>query len=262
MPFVVSLMQNKGGCGKTSFATTLYATAGSKNVSVGIADLDPQGNATAWCLTRARYLELPGQVGAEALCKPDGALTGAQFPANQRAELLARHAVPCTRIRGGVVLPANPQMDRSGWRGVDFENVAVDTLVVDTPPQLNSSMVRSIVAQSDAIVVPVQPEPYCVQNIAELLAEIANGGGGEMIDTGRVRLVFNMVQKCVTHAAWSAVVRANWGALVSEVSVPRAMAWADVANGGTPWNPKSKPAKIATDLWADIHNNTQRRAAA
>lgn len=224
-------------------------------------DLDPQGNSSAWCLTRAGFLEVGRGTGAEAFCAPDGQLAD-RFSANHTAEHVAQHMASCRRIAGGVVIPANPYMDRGSWQRVELETVPVDTLVVDTPPQLNSTMLRSIVAQSDAIVVPVQPEPYCVQNISELLAEIVNGGGGELIETGRVRLVFNMVQKCVTHAAWAAMVRANWGSLVSPVTVARAMAWADVANGGVPWNPKCKPAKIATELWADILDNAQRRAAA
>jgi cellulose biosynthesis protein BcsQ len=254
-------MQNKGGCGKTSFATTLYATAVCRGDSAGILDLDPQGNATAWCLSRRGFLEVPQQHGAEAFCTPDGALTHTRFSGKQHADELAKHVLPCARIAGGFVVPSNPYMDRGRLRGVELSSVPLGTLVVDTPPQMNSTLLRSVVAQSDAIVVPVQPEPYCVQNIAELVAEIANAGGADLLEAGRVRLVFNMVQKCVTHAAWVAVVRANWGHLLSPVTVARAMAWADVSNAGT-WSPKSKPAKIATELWHDIAENNQRRAAA
>jgi cellulose biosynthesis protein BcsQ len=262
MAFVVSLLQNKGGCGKTTLATTLYATAVSRGDSVGIIDLDPQGNATAWSIGRRGFLNVTQHTGAEALCAPGGALTGARFPGNQSPELWSQSIMECQRVPGGFLVPSNPYMNRSGMESIELDAVPFSTVVVDTPPQMQSTLLRSIVAQSDAVVIPVQPEPFCVQNIVELVSEIENAGGGEMIATGRVRFVFNMVQKCLTHASWAALVSSQWSDMLSDVSIARAAAWADMSNHAAKWNPKSKPAKIANELWDDIHKHAQRRAAA
>jgi cellulose biosynthesis protein BcsQ len=153
-------------------------------------------------------------------------------------------------------------MNRSRMDSIELDNVPFQTVVVDTPPQMQSTLLRSVVAQSDAVIVPVQPEPYCVQNIVELVSEIENAGGGEMIQNGRVRFVFNMVQKCLTHTSWAALVTSQWGDMLSSVSIARAAVWADIANHGSKWNPKCKPAKIANELWDDIHKHATRRAAA
>lgn len=258
MAFVVSLLQNKGGCGKTTLATTLYATAVSRGDSAGIIDMDPQGNATAWSIGRRGFLNVPQHTGAEALCGTNGA----RFPGNQSLESWAKNIVECQRVTGGFLVPSNAYMNRSRMDAIELDNVPFQTVVVDTPPQMQSTLLRSVVAQSDVVVVPVQPEPYCVQNIVELVSEIENAGGGEMIATGRVRFVFNMVQKCLTHTSWAALVSSQWGDMLSSVSIARAAVWADIANHGSKWNPKCKPAKIANELWDDIHKHATRRAAA
>jgi cellulose biosynthesis protein BcsQ len=262
MAFTVAVVQNKGGCGKTTLATTLYATAVCRGESAGIIDLDPQGNATAWCVGRASFIKVKRGEGAAALCGPNGTLTADRFRGNQLRDEVPHAAIPCGHIAGGFVVPANPYMDRTDMASVELDNVPFQTLLVDTPPFMCSTLFRSVVAQSDVVVVPIQPEPYCVQNVAGLVAEIENAGGGELLETGRVRFVFNMVQKALTHASWQAVVAAQWGHLVSPVSIPRAMAWADLSNYATKWNPKSKPAGIINELWADIFNQTSGRAAA
>jgi chromosome partitioning protein len=262
MPFVVSLVQFKGGCGKTTLGVTLYATSVSRFDSSGIIDLDPQGNASAWCLGRKGFQSIPQHEGAEALCVRNDTVTAPRFRVNQTPEGALAAAVECRRIDGGKVFPSNVYISPQNLSAIELGNVPLGVVVVDTPPHMPSTLLRSIVAQSDAVVVPVQPEAFCVQNITQLLSEIDAAGGGDLIESGRVRFVFNMVQKCVTHAAWSEMVRTNWGELLSAVSIPRAMAWADASNHGKKWNPKSKPAATANELWDDILTMAQRRAAA
>ena len=265
MAFVVSLLQNKGGCGKTTLAATLYAArlsrSDSPGIAVGLVDLDPQGNASAWSLGRRGFLATPRHTGTESLCTPDGVLTE-RFSGNRSPNEWAKHVVPCRRIDGGFIVPANPYMRRHGIDGIELDTLPFSVAVVDTPPQMESTLLRSVVVQSDVVVVPVQPEPFCVQNIVELLAEIENAGCGDMLENGRVRLVFNMVQRCVTHASWAALVSAQWGNLLSPVSIARATAWADVTNHAAKWNPRGKPAAIANTLWDDIQSITARREAA
>ena len=45
---VVSVVNRKGGCGKSTLATALAGTFASGGVPTAIIDLDPQGSATAW----------------------------------------------------------------------------------------------------------------------------------------------------------------------------------------------------------------------
>lgn len=72
MPLVVSVIQQKGGVGKTSIATSLFAHLVSEGVSAGIIDLDPQGNATAWALGHSGFLSIKQHCGAEAFTLPYG----------------------------------------------------------------------------------------------------------------------------------------------------------------------------------------------
>lgn len=45
---VVSVVNRKGGCGKSTLATALAGTFAAGGVPTAIIDLDPQGSATAW----------------------------------------------------------------------------------------------------------------------------------------------------------------------------------------------------------------------
>jgi chromosome partitioning protein len=45
---VLSIINRKGGCGKSTLATALAGTFASGGVPTAIVDLDPQGSATAW----------------------------------------------------------------------------------------------------------------------------------------------------------------------------------------------------------------------
>ena len=45
---VLSLVNRKGGCGKSTLATALAGTFAAGGVPTAIVDLDPQGSATAW----------------------------------------------------------------------------------------------------------------------------------------------------------------------------------------------------------------------
>jgi cellulose biosynthesis protein BcsQ len=261
MGFVVAVVSFKGGTGKTSIATSLFAQSVSVGESAGLTDFDPQGNATGWCVGWDAFRAVTQRNSVAALAEPHGRLSGARVSVNHAANPVSEIALPCTRLEGGWVVPAGPNMAVHTMQSVDLHSMPWDTVVVDTPPHIQSELLRSIVHQADAVLVPIQPETWPVQNVQSLVGEIVNAGRSDLVEKGGLRFVLNMVSKCSVHTYWHEVLKRDIGGLLSEVVIPRAAAWSEMATPGVKWSKKSKPATVAAALWAEM-KNTQRRAAA
>lgn len=261
MPLVISIVQQKGGVGKTTLATSLFAHAVCSGVSAGIMDLDPQGNATAWGLGPTARGSVRQHHGAEAFTLPYGDIGQRASRGSALPDAMTDHVRKCSRLGAGVVLPANQYMNAHAFQDVAFDAVPVSLLFVDTPPRLSTAIFRRVVAQSHVIIAPVQPEPFTLQNIPDLFQELTDAGVN-VEPGGPLRMVVTMRQKCANHDAWESVLRHSWPDHVSPVVIPRAVGWHDVSNYGMKWNPKSAVAKLTGSLWDDIENTLERRMAA
>lgn len=265
MPFIVSVVQQKGGVGKTSLAASLFAARACAGDSAGIIDLDPQGNATAWAIGHAAFNAMDPHAGAEAFTLPHGEIARGDsrgITSEKMAELVAKHTRQCDALKGALVVPANIYMAPSAFTEIRLDAVPVDVLVVDTPPRLPAAAFHAIARQSDVVLAPVVPEAMAVQNVPDLIRELANGPGAHLFNHAGFRLVVNMRQKCANHTAWETVLAEHFGEYISRVQIPRATAWGQIMNGAKYWNTKSVAAKVAAELWDEIGNTNTRRAAA
>jgi cellulose biosynthesis protein BcsQ len=265
MTFVVSVIQQKGGVGKTSLAASLFAAKACAGDSAGIIDLDPQGNATAWAIGHAAFNAMDPHAGAEAFTLPRGEIAKGDsrgITPEQRAELVAKHTRRCDALKGALVVPANIYMAPASFTDVRLDVVPVDVLVVDTPPRLPADVFHAIARQSDVVLAPVVPEAMAVQNVPDLIRELANGPGAHLFNHNGFRLVVNMRQKCANHTAWETVLADHFAEYISRVQIPRATAWGQIMNGAKYWSTKSVAAKVAAELWDEIGNTHTRRAAA
>lgn len=262
MPIVVAALQQKGGVGKTTLITSLFAHAVCGDYSAGIIDLDPQGNATAWGVGQRVFSAVPQHGGAEAFTLPRGEIARGVSRGITPIDAVEKAVLPCTKLGRGFVIPANPYMAVHTFEQIMLDAVPLDVVFVDTPPHLPGPVFRQIIQQAHAVVAPVQPETYALQNIPDLINQMADGGGQHLLDNDALRLVVNMRQKCANHDAWECVLREHWERWISPVVIARATAWGDMANSHKKWNPKSAPAKVAAQLWADVENSLQRRMAA
>lgn len=265
MPFIVSVVQQKGGVGKTSLAASLFAAKACAGDSAGIIDLDPQGNATAWAIGHAAFNAMDPHAGAEAFTLPHGEIARGDSRGITPAEmdkLVAKHTRRCDALKGALVVPANIYMAPSAFTSIRLDAVPVDVLVVDTPPRLPAAAFHEIARQSDVVLAPVVPEAMAVQNVPDLIRELANGPGSHLFNHDGFRLVVNMRQKCANHTAWETVLEEHFRPFISRVQIQRATAWGQVMNGAAGWSTKSVAAKVAAELWDEIGNTHTRRAAA
>jgi chromosome partitioning protein len=163
---VVTVVNQKGGCGKTTTAVNLAAAAAEQNQRVLLMDLDPQGHATigsGWdpdMLDRTVYDALTNRnvslsdtlvqtrMGQVALAPASIVLAGAEIElslVNERELVLAR-ALASVRDQ-------------------------FDVCVIDCAPSFGILTISALVASTD-VIVPVQAQYYSLEGLRRVLEAV------------------------------------------------------------------------------------------
>ena len=165
MAKVVSIINQKGGVGKTTTAVSLAAAVGALNHKVLLIDIDPQGNSTSGFGINKRKI------------------------ANSSYDVLvnetdAREAVVKTQFKNVDIIPADLNLAGAEVELIElerresrlkkavaqvFENY--DYIFFDCPPSLGLITINALTA-SDTFLVPVQCEFYALEGLAQLMATV------------------------------------------------------------------------------------------
>ncbi|QQS61543.1 MAG: ParA family protein [Candidatus Moraniibacteriota bacterium] len=167
MAKIISLVNQKGGVGKTTSTVNLavYLARGGKKVL--LVDLDPQGNASSGLGISVRSLGKGGLYEA---------IFSGEHPS--KSILSGPEGYPD-------VLPASPELAGAGVELIHLENreyrlyevlqhlrSQYEFIVIDSPPSLGLLTVNGLVA-SDEIIIPVQAEYYALEGLSQLLETIS-----------------------------------------------------------------------------------------
>ena len=165
MTEIFSIVNQKGGVGKTTTCINLSAALAKARRRVLLIDLDPQSNATKGC---------GAEVGDERSTVND--------------LLLNRRSFADTVLHLDTfnfdILPSTPQLteaevfllstnDKEFTLRKVISDVApkYDYLIIDCPPSLNILTVNALTASS-GIIIPVQCEYFALQGLSELVSTI------------------------------------------------------------------------------------------
>lgn len=158
---IIAILNQKGGCGKTTTAVNLSTAMALLGEKVLVIDMDPQANATtAFGMDKNEdksiYRVLTGQQTLE-------------------------EAIVVTEISGLDLLPSHislsgAEIELSKDIGFPFilkESMdgvldTYDYILVDVPPSLGILTINSLVA-SDSVIIPIQAEFYALEGMADLL---------------------------------------------------------------------------------------------
>ncbi len=163
---VISIVNQKGGVGKTTTAVNLGAALAALGKFVLLIDLDPQANATSGLgvdyrnLSHGMYEVLIGQKSF-------------------------RDVIMQTTHHGYKLAPANLDLAGASVEMADMEQREFqlarqileirndyDYVLIDCPPALGLLTVNALVA-SDEVLIPVQSEYYALEGLGQLLQTVS-----------------------------------------------------------------------------------------
>ena len=161
----ITIINQKGGVGKTTTAVNLAAALGEKGKSVLLIDLDPQGNATSGfgiekiAGMKSIYDGIMNSTPTEELIMPTN---------EQNVDI-----IPSTIDLAG----AEPELVMVISRETRLMDVIkqidglYDYIIMDSPPSLGLLTINALTA-SKKLIIPVQCEYYALEGLSKLLDTI------------------------------------------------------------------------------------------
>ncbi len=250
MAKIISLVNQKGGTGKTTTAINLSAYLAGHGKYVLLVDLDPQGNATSGIglnpneIPRHLYHTLVGG-------------------------LLPEDTIRRTKIFGCDIIPSSPDLAGAGVELVNYENrefklyevlrrirTDYDFIIIDCPPSLGILALNGIVAADD-LIIPVQCEYYALEGLGHLLQTFdlikENLGRDNLKIMGALLTMYDRRNKLARQVKKE--VELNFPGYVFDTVIPRNISLAEAPSYGKTileYNPFSKGARAYRQLAEEI----------
>jgi len=165
MAKIISLVNQKGGVGKTTSAINLATYLASFGKFVLLVDLDPQGNASSGLGFNMREIKK-------------------SLYHSMILDEHPRNIILKTETLGHDIIPASQDLAGAGIELVHMENrefrlynvlreirTNYDYIIIDSPPSLGLLTINGLVA-SDAVIIPVQTEYFALEGLSQLLNTI------------------------------------------------------------------------------------------
>jgi chromosome partitioning protein len=162
---ILSIINQKGGCGKTTTAVNLGTSLALLEKTVLIVDFDPQANATTSFginkleLKKTIYNALTGEINVEKVIKPT-------FVKNL-------FILPSNISLSGIEVELNKKRDFHLVLKNLLANVKdlFNYIIIDVPPSLGIITVNALVA-ADSVITPIQAEYFALEGVADLINTI------------------------------------------------------------------------------------------
>lgn len=162
MTEIIAILNQKGGCGKTTTAVNLAAALTLSEKKILVIDMDPQGNATTGLGVEKNeqkntiYSVLSGQITLE--------------------ESILKTNIPNLDLIPSNISLSGAEIELSKTIGphsilkesMDGIQTNYDYIFIDVPPSLGLLTLNSIVA-SDSVIIPIQAEFYALEGMADLI---------------------------------------------------------------------------------------------
>jgi chromosome partitioning protein len=165
MAIVLSLVNQKGGVGKTTTAVSVAAFLGKKKKKVLVVDIDPQANASSGLGVDKGSLE---QTVYDVLIK-DVPISEVIFETDaQNVDI-----VPTNINLAGAEVELVSAISREQILKKAIAEVKddYDFIIIDCPPSLGLLTINALTA-SDKIIIPIQGEYYALEGLSQLMDTI------------------------------------------------------------------------------------------
>jgi chromosome partitioning protein len=253
---VVTLLNQKGGVGKSTTTFHLGGTLAKLGQRVLLVDNDPQASLTQGALGSDVAFALPAELSLAAIysgepVRPENLVRRLPFPNlellpntehSARFNLAEPHARPWDEQ---VAL-----VETMGILGPRY-----DVVLVDCPPNLYQATWAALAA-SDALIIPVQPEDYGIQGLAAVERSInlvRATVNPRLTSLGIVVSMFGA--RKVVHQTYDELLRSTYGEAVFITRVPHAVDLPEATMNHTPlswYKPRSASAKALVALAEEV----------
>lgn len=165
MGTVISVVNQKGGVGKTTTAINIAAGLGTLGKKVLLVDFDPQGNATTGYGIKKKTLDVSTYEVIMGDARP-------------------QEAIIKTRYKNVDIMPATNKLCEAELRLTEFEQRnhqlrkailqvrdSYDVVVIDCLPSLGILALNALMA-CDRVIVPMVCEPFALEGLAQLVMSV------------------------------------------------------------------------------------------
>jgi len=255
MAKIVSLVNQKGGVGKTTTAINLSASLAAAEKRTLLIDCDSQGNATSGM-----------GIGGEAIREKN--LYHCLIENRPLKEVIVGTQIPHLDL-----LPANQDLV-----GIEVEFVSIEDrekrlrnllraldasyeyVIIDCPPSLGFLTVNALVA-SDCLIVPLQCEYFAMEGLGHLLNTMGliKARLNPTLTLGGILLTMYDTRNLLSRRV-SEDVRSNFGELVFQTVIPRNVRLSESPSHGLPiilYDIRSRGAISYMELAKEILGNVR-----
>ncbi|MBK9924516.1 MAG: ParA family protein [Anaerolineales bacterium] len=246
MTRIYTLVNQKGGVGKTTTTINLAAYLAQLGQRVLVIDLDPQANATSSLGVDKRTV----QTGTyEALL--NGEVSPSAILYNERLQLAI---LPSSPALAGAEVELVDEMGREFRLRTALETVdkKYDYILVDCPPSLGILTVNGLVAAKQGVIVPVQCEYLALEGLGQLTQTINRVKSilfPDLIVRGVVLTMFDPRTNLSNDVV--AEVNNHFPGLVFKSVVPRSIRLAEAPSYGLPISAYA-PSSVGATAYAAL----------
>jgi len=246
---IISIINQKGGVGKSTTAINLAAALGEQGKQVLLVDLDPQGNTTSGLgiekgeLENCIYNVLLDDLPIEEVIIPD-VCEGLDL-------------VPATINLAGAEVELVSEIARENRLkdAVGTMRGRYDYIFVDCPPSLGLLTVNALVA-ADKLIIPIQTEFYALEGVTKLLESMKRVKNRLNPTLDIFGFLLTMYDGRTTLSRQvAAEVRNYFDRQVFETIIPRTVKLSEAPSYGIPitqYDPQGKGAKAYTELAKEV----------
>lgn len=248
MGTIISIINQKGGVGKTTTAVNLSAYLADKGKKTLLIDEDSQGNSTSGLSRSVTFEKSLYDVLLNDI-SPEEAVV--------KTAIRKLHLLPASIDLAGAEIEIAPLAERESLlkRKIEPLREQYDYIIIDCPPSLGLMTLNALVA-SDSIIIPIQAEFYALEGLSQLVKTVqvvSRRMNPRLHILGILLTMFDGRTNLSLQVAEE--VKKYFGSKVFRTVIPRTVKLSEAPSFGEPvltYAPKSKGAEAYKKLSREV----------